>query len=167
LTERGAFLALKMYGKDLPNDSGYPILLVIPGEPGAEWVKWVGTIEVAQVPADQVPPAGKDMPQSISFNPVNSGFLVPAKDGTQVSGPVHLEGWAYAWDRPITKVRFSGDYGKTWQAYALPQPADPYRWVYWKFDWTPPVPGTYLLKVKGEAGDKVQVNEDNLVLVVK
>ncbi len=41
-------------------------------------------------------------------------------------------------------------------------------WVYWRFDWTPPGPGTYLLKVKARTEDgRIQEVPDNLVLVVK
>lgn len=42
----GVFLAYMVDGKTLPKEHGYPIRLVVKGEYGAHWVKWVNWIEV-------------------------------------------------------------------------------------------------------------------------
>ncbi len=43
----GIFLAYKVDGQVLPPEHGYPLRLVIPGEYGGNWVKWVTHIEVS------------------------------------------------------------------------------------------------------------------------
>ena len=167
LKKRGAILAMAVNGEDLPAELGDPVVLVIPREGGATWVKWVDTVEILEVPEDRIPPASKDYTDRLVK--VNSGFLVPPRDGTEVEGPVRLEGWAYSWGQePIKAVLLSGDYGKNWRTFEVPEPVDPHRWVYWKFEWDPPASGRYLLKVKSvTTGGKEQPKEDNLVLVVK
>jgi sulfoxide reductase catalytic subunit YedY len=42
----GVFLAYKVNGQTLPKEHGYPLRLVISGEYGGKWVKWVDRIEV-------------------------------------------------------------------------------------------------------------------------
>lgn len=169
LTQRGAILGIAVNGQDFPLDQGYPVVVIIPGEGGASWVKHLGVIELSRAPEKEIPIASKDHPDNPNEIQVNAGFLVPPKDGTEVKAPVHLEGWAFSWNgEPVKAVLFSGDYGKTWRHYKVPEPVDPYRWVYWKFDWYPPAAGRYLLKVKAvTTSGKQQPKEDNLVLVVK
>jgi DMSO/TMAO reductase YedYZ molybdopterin-dependent catalytic subunit len=42
-----SLLALKVNGKDLPMDHGYPARIIVPGLPGVHNVKWVGAMEFA------------------------------------------------------------------------------------------------------------------------
>jgi len=42
----GVLLAYKVNGQILPKEHGYPVRLVVPGEYGFYWVKWVNRIEV-------------------------------------------------------------------------------------------------------------------------
>jgi DMSO/TMAO reductase YedYZ molybdopterin-dependent catalytic subunit len=162
-------LCLTMNGAEMAPARGNPVTLALPGEPGAEWVKYVQTIEVKKVSEDQLQgPLNTLFTVPYTCNPVNAGFLKPTTDGAEVSSPVHLEGWAFCWPMALpTKLLFSADYGKNWHEYAIPKNMDPAQWVYWKVDWTPPGPGRYLLKVKAQKGEEIQQKEDNLVLVVK
>lgn len=42
----GVFLAYEVNGQTLPKEHGYPLRLVIEGQYGGKWVKWVNRIEV-------------------------------------------------------------------------------------------------------------------------
>jgi DMSO/TMAO reductase YedYZ molybdopterin-dependent catalytic subunit len=46
LQRDGVFLAYEVDGQVLPKEHGYPLRLVIQGEYGHEWIKWVDHIEV-------------------------------------------------------------------------------------------------------------------------
>jgi DMSO/TMAO reductase YedYZ molybdopterin-dependent catalytic subunit len=138
-------LAMKLNDGELKNETGYPVRLVPVGGFGVEFVNWVKTIEVVKA---EIP--------TISFQhgiSPNSGFLKPDTGARVKAGSsVVIEGWAYGGGMPtmrIAKLHLSGDYGKTWRVFPVPL-GDPYRWQYWKFEWQPPGPGTYLLKVKTE-----------------
>lgn len=186
-------LAMKINNQVLSNELGFPVKLVPHNRPGGFWINQPKKIEVTELPADHFWLQKMDMMMDImigqldSFSMaeqsgstmtaeqsgqtwINSGFLKPPTDGTEVRAgtSARLEGWAFAFEYPLEKVLFSGDYGKTWQAFDIPQPTDEHRWVYWKFDWTPPGPGTYLLKVKAQTKDgRMQRTPDNLILVAK
>lgn len=57
------------------------------------------------------------------------------------------EGYADAFDAPITKVEYSLDHGKTWITMETPD-NDPTCWTYWRMDFTPENSGSYLLKIR-------------------
>ena len=62
--------------------------------------------------------------------------------------PVHLEGYADAWNEPIVKLEFSFDHGETWQEYDI-KDANTTQWVYWNLDINDiPVKGSYLMKIR-------------------
>ena len=57
---------------------------------------------------------------------------------------VHLEGYANAYEEPITKIEFSFDKGETWFE-ADTSTADSVRWVYWKLDLKDLPEGAYVM----------------------
>ena len=61
--------------------------------------------------------------------------------------PVHLEGFADAWNEPIKKLEFSFDHGATWTTLDTPNNDSKY-WTYWRMDFTPPEAGTYLMNIR-------------------
>ena len=69
------------------------------------------------------------------------GVVLPAGE------TVHLEGYADAFDAPITKVEYSLDHGKTWITMETPDNNADY-WTYWRLDFTPPQAGSYLLTIR-------------------
>jgi DMSO/TMAO reductase YedYZ molybdopterin-dependent catalytic subunit len=44
--EKGVFLAYQMNGQSLSQDRGYPLRLVVSGSEGADWLRWVTSIQV-------------------------------------------------------------------------------------------------------------------------
>jgi DMSO/TMAO reductase YedYZ molybdopterin-dependent catalytic subunit len=90
-----------------------------------------------------------DATTGLQFDKPNVGVL-NAMDGQifNFGEPVHLEGYADAWNEPIRKIEFSFDHGDTWKAYEI-ENADTVRWVYWKLDINDiPVKGSYLVKIR-------------------
>ena len=65
---------------------------------------------------------------------------------------IEFEGFADAFEVPVTAVEISLDRGATWTTYELGE-VDPLRWVNWKFTFTPEAPGSYLLMVRAVAED--------------
>lgn len=163
LLRQDALIGLKMWGHDLTEDQGYPATLVIPGKPGAGWVKWLEDIELFYI--DEEEPydpevQGFDYRDDLRIfaNPVTghpvSSTLFWMNDGDTFSmadGPIHFQGYSWVWateGRTLDTVSFSFDYGVTWDTVKVPENFDPNQWTVWDFDWTPPAPGTYIFKVK-------------------
>ncbi len=167
--DRNGQLTLKMRGKDMPAKFGGPVASAIPGETGGANTMWVKTIEIMQVDHELLPPLRSE-PIPDVMETVNSGFLVPARDGTVVGKKATLEGWAYAWHNiKITRMLFSADNGRTWKEFFVPDNIDALKWINWKYEWEAPKAGVYLLKMKAVAdGASVeQVTESNIIVVVK
>lgn len=57
-----------------------------------------------------------------------------------------LEGFADAYNEPISKIEYSLDHGETWTTLETPG-NDPTRWTYWRLALTPEA-GNYLLKIR-------------------
>lgn len=83
------------------------------------------------------------------WNKPNVGVLNATNGQIFPAGkPVHLEGFADAWNEPITKLEFSFDHGKTWVEQPI-EKATSRQWVYWKMDITSITePGSYLIKLR-------------------
>lgn len=161
-------LALTFWGHDLTMNQGYPATLVVPGSGGAAWVKWAVQVEFSNNEAAKAEfgPTNfaklgmtdyEKFANPLTAYSVNSGWFTPARDGSvldyQEGQPVHLSGFTWSWynkDHQLTKVKFSFDYGATWKEFDVPAEFDPVQWTQWDVQWTPPAPGTYVLKVSGE-----------------
>ena len=70
-----------------------------------------------------------------------------------VGKPMVFEGYANDYDRSIKAVQFSMDDGETWTTFETPGTV-PDKNLYWKFEYTPEVAGTYQLLIRS-------VNEDD------
>ena len=70
-----------------------------------------------------------------------------------VGTPLVFEGYANDYDKRIKAVQFSMDDGETWTTYGTPDTV-PDKNLYWKFEYTPEVPGVYQLLIRS-------VNEDD------
>jgi Mo-co oxidoreductase dimerisation domain. len=65
-------------------------------------------------------------------------------------------GAAWTGESEVTEISLSTDGGQTWAQAEFVDPARPYAWRRWKFDWvTPKTPGRYTLlsRAKGANGD--------------
>lgn len=150
-----AILVLEVNGQTLPNTQGYPVSLWIPRTCAGSCYKvitgltaittddatatngvWYGDFEDPSVGT------AASKPNSAVLN-YPTGVVLEGVAGT----PVTLEGFADAWDEPISKVEFSFDHGATWTVMETPD-NDPTFWTYWRLTFTPPNVGAYLLDIR-------------------
>ena len=89
-----------------------------------------------------------DATTGLQFDKPNVGVL-SAYDGQifEAGQPVHLEGYADAWNEPIVKIEFSFDHGATWKECPI-ENANTTQWVYWNMDINDLAPGSYLMKIR-------------------
>ena len=91
--------------------------------------------------------------------------VLNARDGQifDAGKPVHLEGYADAWNEPIVKLEYSFDHGKTWQEYPI-ENADSKYWVYWSMDINNITePGSYLMRIRAtsqQPDGSLRVNDE-------
>jgi len=103
-----------------------------------------------------------DPANGLSFDKPNSAVLNATVGQIFKQGEtIHLEGYADAWNEPVTKIEFSFDRGETWVAYELEDTVSE-RWVYWAYDLDIPDTGAYVMKIRVTSrsadGEKVCVN---------
>lgn len=155
--QEDAVLVLQVNGETLPNTQGYPCSLWLPRGSAAAAYKvcegfnlieaedettanngfYLGGFEDAGLdgqPADKPNAGVLNMP---------TGTVLEGVAGT----PVDIEGYADAFDEPITKVEFSWDHGETWTTMETPNNNATY-WTYWRMRFTPPSEGAYLLNIR-------------------
>ena len=148
-------LVVGMNGHTLQPSQGYPLATCFPGTSSAYMIKQVEhiTFSVEDTPMGKKPigelvtnpktGVALGMPNSAVLN-YPDGVVLESTPGETVT----FEGYADAWDEPISKVEFSLDHGATWTTIEMDEGYDIDRWVYWRLDVTPPEPGTYLLNIR-------------------
>lgn len=146
----------QMNGKALPPRHGYPVRAIVPGVLGARSVKWLDRITVSEEESPNVyqkrdykvlPPNVTDMKMAGQYwdkvpamleMPINACIAVPTYKSTvslSDSGMLECKGYAVAQghEGPITRVKVSGDEGKTWVDaeldYGPPELASKWTWV--------------------------------------
>ena len=144
-------LVTEINGEPLPASQGWPLTLAVPRDSAAKFIKALQSIEFVttegyelstetSTPIDPHTGQMQGKPNSAVLN-YPDGVVLPAGE------TVHLEGYADAFDAPITKVEYSLDHGKTWITMETPD-NDPTCWTYWRMDFAPENPGSYLLKIR-------------------
>lgn len=150
-----AILVTKMDGETLPNTQGYPCMVWVYNTSGGNFVKRISNLTFMTQPEDAAMSQvylgefADDCTGEVYSKP-NSGVLnYPTNvvlTGDEAK-PVHLEGFADAWNEPIKKLEFSFDHGATWTTLDTPNNDSKY-WTYWRMDFTPPEAGTYLMDIR-------------------
>ena len=133
-------LVTEINGEPLPVTQGYPLAIAIPGVAASQYLKAVTAINFVTNPNYDPNAASDGKPFSGVLN-YPDGVVLPAGE------TVHLEGYADAFDAPISKIEYSLDHGETWITLETPD-NDPTCWTYWRLDFTPENPGAYLLKIR-------------------
>ena len=155
MIDNDALIVTKMDGETLPPSQGYPCMLWLYNTSGGNFVKRIGNLTFMTLPEEDLNNQlylGEfaDDATGVAYSKPNSGVL-NYPTGVVLTGneasPVHLEGFADAWNEPIKKLEFSFDHGKTWQTLDTPN-NDSKFWTYWRMDFTPPEAGTYLLNIR-------------------
>jgi DMSO/TMAO reductase YedYZ molybdopterin-dependent catalytic subunit len=153
-------IAFEMNGAPIHPENGAPLRLVIPGWPGSCSQKWLTRVTVRdqvhdgekmggdsyRVPRHPVAP-GAEVPEEdyviIESMPVKSIVTFPATMTEIAGGATEIRGHAWAGDRKVMGLDLSIDFGASWQAAELEEPANPYAWQQWRSQARFPMPGYY------------------------
>ena len=144
-------LAYELNGRPLPLLHGAPLRVITPGWMAESCMKWLTEItlrgdetpgyymqQAYRIPETSIQP-GSGLPGSVMVPveqmPVKSLIAAPAEGDTLKTGPVTIQGVAWAGESPITKVEVSCDDGKTWEPARLLGEEQPYAWRQWQYLW--------------------------------
>ena len=144
-------LAYEMNGRPLPLLHGAPLRVITPGWMAESCMKWLTEItlrgdetpgyymqQAYRIPETSIQP-GSGLPGSVMVPveqmPVKSLIAAPAEGDTLKTGPVTIQGVAWAGESLITKVEVSCDDGKTWEPARLLGEEQPYAWRQWQYLW--------------------------------
>lgn len=158
----GGYLVYEVNGERLDWDQGYPCRVIYTGigAPSAE--KWVSEIQFLN--AEQASEVWVhtdyelNAPEGMTSN--DTSHLIPAVGFTnlvdgqiiQVGQPYEFQGYAEGISEKIVSVEISLDGGETWTKLDSSD-SDPTAWVYWRFTWTPELPGGYVMTVRATTVD--------------
>ncbi len=146
-------VVLTMNDAPLGSPHGGPVRILVPGKYGmfsAKWVNRVTAIQGAYLGFWQQKGWTNDGPIA-----TEALIAIPA-DGSVVSGPQTIGGFALSAADGVSKVEVSTDGGATWSAAQLRTPLDPrLTWVIWTFAWTPPSGGAYRIVARAYDGNGV------------
>ncbi|EAR16681.1 Sulfite oxidase and related enzyme [Robiginitalea biformata HTCC2501] len=161
-------LAYEMNGGDIPLAHGYPLRLVAGGWPASASGKWIERLSVRdrvhdgakmtgdsyRVPCRPVAP-GTPVPDSdmciIESMPVKSLITYPKTGATLARGrSLPFRGHAWAGELEVARVRYSIDFGSTWQDCRLEAPANRLAWQRFSGEAEFPREGYYELWAQAE-----------------
>src|SRR6266853_1972327 len=173
-------LAYAMNGEQLPLLNGFPLRLIVPGWYSTYWVKMLNDIELLDQPdtnywtktAYTIPdtPHANIRPgeTDVKFVPISRmvprSFITNIKEGDtlQVGASTLARGIAFGGDSGVSRVDFSSDGGKSWQAAALGTDEGKYSFRQWQHRFTPPTKGGQVLMVRcTSSGGEAQPDTPN------
>lgn len=141
-------LAYEMNGEPLPPDHGHPVRVLVPHWIGISSIKWVGRIEVSDVPlfspwnTQFYRLFGAGFPaegQPFNAQVVKSAFELDEGAVLPVGRPARLTGRSWSAHGLIRKVEVSTDGGRRWHRA---RPVGPnVAWQRWEIDWRPRTAG--------------------------
>jgi sulfite oxidase len=178
-------LAFEMNGRDIPEDHGYPLRVVVPGVVAARSVKWLKKIIISSEESKShwqqndykiLPPNVKSLQganftkvKAIQESPIQSAICQPV-DGASIdksNDKLHVKGYAFSGGgNSIYSVMVSIDDGLTWLPATLKSLEQPmYRtwaWTLWECEVTVPLDKTEL-KILCVATDSMENTQPETV----
>lgn len=152
LDGRDALLAIGMNGVPLPIEHGYPVRTIVPGLYGyVSACKWIVDIEATTFAAKQAYWVDEGWAQAPDLK-LESRIDTPHSGAKLTVGrPVPVAG--VAWDQHVgvSKVEIQVGDGP-WQIARLATVPSTDTWRQWVVSWTPPKPGSYLIRVRAFDG---------------
>ncbi|GAA3921481.1 sulfite oxidase [Actinoplanes auranticolor] len=139
-------LAYEMNGEPLPADHGHPVRLIVPGWIGIASIKWLGSIEVSDVPlfspwntrfyrlfGPDHPTEGEPFDRQV----VKSAFELDPGAQVPAGRHVRLRGRSWSAAGAIRHVDVSTDGGGTWRRARRVGGSEGAAWQRWELDWRP------------------------------
>ncbi len=165
-------LAYEMNGRPLSLLHGAPLRVITPGWMAESCMKWLTGITVRadetpgyymqqayRIPETAIRPSS-GLPGSamvpVERMLVKSLIAAPAEGDTVKSGPVTIQGVAWAGEAAVAKVEVSCDDGRVWETARLVGEEQPYAWRQWQFVWNARTPGAtdILCRATDEQGEQ-------------
>jgi DMSO/TMAO reductase YedYZ molybdopterin-dependent catalytic subunit len=159
-------IAYAMNGEQLPLLNGFPIRVIVPGWYSTYWVKMLSDIEVLDKRDDNfwmakaylIPdtPHASVKPSETGFKSVPINRMVPRSFITNLAPGAAVRagqstlarGIAFGGASGVARVEFSADDGSTWQPAQLGPDEGKYSFRQWQTQFTIPVAGQRVLKVR-------------------
>jgi DMSO/TMAO reductase YedYZ molybdopterin-dependent catalytic subunit len=142
-------VAFQMNGRELSQDHGYPVRLVVPGHYGMASVKWLTSIEVLEEPFqgywqtsdygywDYID--GKPVRRPLSEIALKSQIARPSMyEVIPASSDYLVTGAAWCGNTDVSEIEVSTNGGRHWAAAEFIDSAQPYVWRRWQFLWHVP-----------------------------
>jgi DMSO/TMAO reductase YedYZ molybdopterin-dependent catalytic subunit len=156
---KDVIIAYQMNGEEIPLDHGFPLRAIVPGHYGMASVKWLTGIRILKEPFKgywQTSDYGywaydeNNNPTRNALGPMalKSAIARPrTREFIPAGQSYRVFGAAWGSDTVVEKVELSTDDGKIWKSVDFLDPAQPFVWRRWEFDWNVPAEkGTYILK---------------------
>jgi DMSO/TMAO reductase YedYZ molybdopterin-dependent catalytic subunit len=155
-------VAYQMNGRELSQDHGYPVRLIVPGYYGMASVKWLISIQVLVEPFqgywqtsdyaywDYID--GKPVRRPLSEIVLKSQIARPSMYEVIPAGSEYIvTGAAWSGNIDVSEIKLTTDGGKHWTGAKFIDLAQPYVWRRWQFVWhVPQKPGQYTLAARSK-----------------
>ena len=155
-------VAYQMNGRDLPQDHGYPVRLIVPGHYGMASVKWLTHIHAVRETFqgywqtsdygfwDQLD--GRPVRRPLSDIKLKSQISRPTMYEVLPAGqPYTVRGAAWCGRADVAEVEVSTDGGQTWAAAEFSDPAQSFAWRRWQMVWqVPSIAGRHTLLARAK-----------------
>lgn len=154
LMNNDGYIVLEVGGQPLPYAEGYPAQVWVGGQPAWNCVKQVNKLTfLADDDIESFGGSGFFDENGVSYFKPNVG-LRHVREGQIIKAgePFTFEGYADAWETPITALEFSFDRGQSWVRYETPD-ANVKNWVYWRLTWQAPEAGAYTIMIRSVDAD--------------
>ncbi len=142
LAEGDVLIACELNGQPLDAEHGFLARLVVPGYYGANSVKWLTRLHLADRRPDSLfttrfyndPVPGSDATRPVWEIAPESILVAPAADSTLPRGQSTIWGWAWG-DAAISTVEISTNGGAAWHVAEL-EPRSGRRWQRFSYAWS-------------------------------
>ncbi|HYP19243.1 MAG TPA: sulfite oxidase [Chloroflexia bacterium] len=149
-------LPYEMNGAPLPRAHGGPVRLLVPGWYGMASVKWLSAITALEQPFTDFYQRDRyvlDYPGSPETLPVREmaarALITDPEPGAVVrTGSQVVSGVAWSGRGIVASVEVSLEGGGPWRPARVLDPATPYTWRRWEFEWQPTKAGRHVLRAR-------------------